>query len=64
MAASSGRLYVSSPPSCLEIETLDKHIALTIQVKWPTGDPYKYVVDESMTVESLLVNHVWKEPFF
>ncbi len=60
----SGKLYICSAPSILEIETLDKHTYLTIQVTWPTGEPYKYRVDETTTIESLLTEKVWKEPYF
>ena len=37
---------------------------LMIQVYSPVGDILQYSVDETTTVETLLVDHIWKEKFF
>mmetsp|Transcript_30995 Transcript_30995/g.30459 ORF Transcript_30995/g.30459 Transcript_30995/m.30459 type:complete len:97 (-) Transcript_30995:631-921(-) len=56
--------FIDWPPSFAEIENIMTGEPIVICVYTPTGDLYKYQVDSSTTVESLLQNHVWKEKFF
>ena len=58
------KLFVCWPPSITEIEALDKGKPIHIQVVWPTQQSYKYTVDESSTIESLLFQKVYKEKYF
>lgn len=56
--------YIDWTPSLAELDSLISGEPLTIQVYTPAGEIFQYQVDESTTVESLLLEQVWKEKFF